>query len=98
MVLPLLYGPPHAGRRPAADQAMESDPPSRAAGAETLLLFKLLQIKKAPIAVIGMILAVKFLNVFFMISYFKVCNINKSKDWTKFFKAGTLKINFSNWF
>ena len=28
VVLPLLHGPPHAGRRPPPDQAMESHPPA----------------------------------------------------------------------
>ena len=32
VVLPLLYGPPHAGRGRAADQALEGDPPPRRAG------------------------------------------------------------------
>src|SRR5512139_3564385 len=31
MVLPLLHGPPDAGRRPATDQTLESDPPACAA-------------------------------------------------------------------
>ena len=36
VVLPLLHGPPHAGRRPPADQALEGDPASRTAGAERI--------------------------------------------------------------
>src|SRR6185312_12220949 len=32
VVLPLLPGPPHAGRGSSADQALEGDPPSRAPG------------------------------------------------------------------
>ena len=36
VVLPLLHGPPHAGRRPPPDQALEGDPPSCPPGAEEL--------------------------------------------------------------
>src|SRR6185295_13099799 len=36
VVLPLLHGPAHARGRSATDRALESDPPSRAPGAETL--------------------------------------------------------------
>src|SRR5512135_1120272 len=36
VVLPLLHGPAHARRGPQADQALEGDPPPRAASPETL--------------------------------------------------------------
>jgi hypothetical protein len=36
VVLPLLHGPAHAGRRPPSDQALEGDPPPRSASREKL--------------------------------------------------------------